>query len=251
MPGTIVLSLLTEVANSLCSDVAKSKVDMLEEDVRQVNLQMSELSRTATDYSNMIQRKEAEIARLTAELTAMKKERDRSAQQTAHLENQLEVLLGDFETQKADREAESQARLKLQREIDELRATMAAKASQDSKLREVEKSKEQEMSSLRSETKKLHNELADARRLSLDTQNKLKVELEVAQRKLRELESSHHELVQKSTTNDSKLLELENSLAEASKSKRVIEEELRAVRTRQVDTDTQLEDTLREKEASA
>ncbi|KAG8784773.1 hypothetical protein FRC15_002641 [Serendipita sp. 397] len=233
---------------TVSKDSVKGKLDILEEQSRQANLQMSELSRTATEYSAMIQKKEAEIGRLTSELFALKKERDQATQRISKLESELEVLLGEFDAQKAERESDSQARGNLQQEIDELRATIAAKASEDSKIREVEKSKQLELSSLRVQTRKLQTELADVRHQSSEAQNKLKIEVETSQRKLKDLETSQRSLTEQHQTSEAKASELEASLAEVTKSKRAAEAELQTVRSRQLDLDTQLEEAIREKE---
>lgn len=231
------------------SDTTRAKIESLEEESRQVNVQLVELSRTATDYSNMIQKKEADISRLTSDLAASKKDKDTSAEQVIKLENDLQVLVGEYEAQKADKERDAQARAGLQRELDELRRKMAVKASEDSKiLREVEKSKEQEIASLRSQSKKLQDELVDVRRQSSEAQNKLKLELETAQHRLKELEVSHRDLVAEHASTEEKRKELESNLNETAKTKRVAETELQQVRTRQIDLDTQLEEAVREKE---
>ncbi|KAG8835466.1 hypothetical protein FRC17_003033 [Serendipita sp. 399] len=229
-------------------DALKGKLEALEEQSRQANLQMSELSRTATEYSGMIQKKETDIGRLTSEMLTLKKERDQATQQISKLESELEVLLKEYDAQKAERENDAQARSKLQQEIDELRATIAAKASEDSKIREVEKSKQLELSSLRVQTRKLQTELADVRHQASEAQNKLKVEVETSQRKLKELEAAHRSLTEQHQANEAKANELEASLTDATKSKRVAEAELQAVRSRQIDLDTQLEEALRGKE---
>jgi myosin protein heavy chain len=240
---------VNNVIETLFSDTARAKLESLEEESRQLNVQLVELSRTATDYTNMIQKKEADIGRLTSELAASKKDKDTSAEQVIKLENDLEVLIGEYEAQKVDKERDAQARSGLQRELDDLRKKMAAKASEDSKiLRDIEKSKEQELASLRSQAKKFQDELADVRRQSSEAQNKLKLELEAAQRRLKELESSHRDLTVEHTSSEEKKKELEASLAETAKTKRIAETELQQVRTRQIDLDSQMEEAVHEKE---
>ncbi|CAG7850212.1 Myosin heavy chain, non-muscle AltName: Full=Myosin II; AltName: Full=Non-muscle MHC; AltName: Full=Zipper protein [Serendipita indica DSM 11827] len=230
-------------------DILRGKIESLEEENRQINLQMSELSRTATEYSTMLQKKEAEISRLTSELFALKKERDQLSQQSSKLEHEIASVLGELEALKASQKGDMQARENLQHELDELRTMMAAKASEDSKLREVERSKEQELTSLRSQVNKLQRDVSEARSQASEAQSKLKSETESAQRQLRELERSQKSIKEQKSANEAKLAEVEASLADLAKSKRVAETELQAVRARQLDLDTQLEEAITEKES--
>ena len=47
--------------NSLIREALKSKSDTFEQDARQAREQLAELTRTATDYSDMIKQREEEI----------------------------------------------------------------------------------------------------------------------------------------------------------------------------------------------
>ena len=224
-------------------------MEALEKEARQTKEQLAELARTATDYSNMLQKREADIARLTGELATSHRERDSSKKQTAELQGQLETFALELDAQRNDRNRDAELRAKLQGEIDELRALMDAKTSEDSKRAEVERSKEQELIGLRQQAILLQEQLAEARRLSLEEQSKLKVELENLQTEHRTLQRDHNELLQKKDNLEVQRKEIDASLVAAEKAKRAAESELQSIRTRQIDADGQLAEAMKAKEA--
>jgi myosin protein heavy chain len=231
-----------------CSEVSKRRAEALEEEARHAKDQLAELSRTATDYSGMIQKKEAEMASLAAELTTVRRERDSSVKQAIELQGQIDTIAKELAAIEGDRERDVQARRKLQSELDELRKRMETKTSEETKRSEVERSKEQELATLRSQASKLQDQLSEDRRQRLETQNKLKVELEAVNRERSGLDVAHKALLEKEKLSSAKHQELDDSLADAVRSKRVLESELQAVRTRQVDMENQLAETIRSRE---
>ena len=232
-------------------DLGHAKLDVLEKDARQAKEQLAELARTATDYSSMLQKREADITRLSSELTTAHRERDLTRKQSAELQGQLETFAAELDAQKNDRARDAQSRAKLQGEIDELRALMDAKTSEDSKRAEVERSKEQELNDLRQQANRLQEQLAEARRLSSEEQSKLKVELENLQTECNALQKSHDDLLKKGKTLEAQRKETDVSLLVAEKAKRAAESELQSIRTRQIDVDGQLADAVKAKEVRA
>ncbi|QRV93317.1 Myosin head (motor domain) [Ceratobasidium sp. AG-Ba] len=247
-------STISELENKLGAevrtrDVGKAKLDVLEKEARQAKDQITELSRTATDYENMLQRKETDIARITSELAAIRKERDAAVKQCAELEGDIDTLAKELDAQRDDAERDSQARTKLQKELDELRAVMQAKVSEDTQRAEAEKSREQELGVLRMQASELSAELASVRRQATEAQNKLRVDLEAAQRDNAAMNRTLSELKSSSSASQSKLIELEAALAAAEKAKRAVEAELQTMRARQIEGDNRLEEVTKAKEA--
>ncbi|KAF8514982.1 nonmuscle myosin heavy chain b [Gautieria morchelliformis] len=235
-------------AETTARDLGLSKLEGLEKEARQAKEQLAELARTATDYSNMLQKREADIARLSNELSTSHRERDLSKKQSAELQGQLETFTTELNAQRSDRDRDAQSRAKLQVEIDELRALMDAKTSEDSKRAEVERSKEQELSGLRQQASRLQEQLAEARRLSVEEQSKLKVELENLQAEHVALQRSHDDLLQKGNTLEAQHKDVSVSLIAAEKARRAAESELQSIRTRQIDVDGQLAEVVKTKE---
>ncbi|EIN05522.1 hypothetical protein PUNSTDRAFT_54924, partial [Punctularia strigosozonata HHB-11173 SS5] len=88
-------------------DTIKDASEKLEHDARQAKEQLSEMARTATEYSTMIQKKEADIERLNANLDKLKAERDRSQKDVIELHGHIETIAAELEAEKADRQRDS------------------------------------------------------------------------------------------------------------------------------------------------
>lgn len=209
---------------------------------------MAELTRTASDYSDMIKRKDADIARLTAELETSKTERSRLSKEILEHRARIEALTADIISQRDNEARHATAQEKLQDELDQLRSLIEAKASEENRRGEVEKQKDAELQDLRLQASQLQNGLNEARRSALEVQNKLKVDLEASVREHKSLLHSHRSLSDRLQANDHKLKQTEASLGEVQKTMRSQESELQELRSRQIDTDGQLAELQKAKE---
>jgi myosin protein heavy chain len=235
---------------TLPSDLGRLKSDNLEKENRNLNDQLAELARTATDYEALLQKKEADVHRLTSDLSQLRKERELAAKRNNVLQGEVETLVAELEAQKEDRERSAQSRAKLEEELDELRRLMEAKTSEDTKRSEVEKSKEQELATLRTQLSTLALDLSEARRTALEVQGKLKVDLEASQREYKSVSTAHQGLQVKIKTIETRQAEVEQALIIAEKAKRSAESDLQSLRTKQVDVDGQLAEAVKAKEVS-
>ncbi|KAF7972288.1 hypothetical protein HWV62_18538 [Athelia sp. TMB] len=226
----------------------KDRSANLEEDARVSKEQLAEMARTATQYSTIIQKKEEEAARLVSDLISLKRDREQSLKQITGLQADITTLKSELNSQQNERERGREARMKLQEEVDELRALMDAKTSEDTRRNEVEKSKEQELAELRGQVARLNVDLNDARRAGLESQSRLKVELDNSIRAHKLLQESHKSLLDRERSLQSKLVKVEASFEEAEKVKRTLESDLHSVRSRQIDADGQLAEAIRVKE---
>ncbi|KAI0040443.1 hypothetical protein FA95DRAFT_1454172, partial [Auriscalpium vulgare] len=151
--------------------------DNLEHDARQAKEQLAELTRTAADYSQMIERKEADILRVKADLDASKAERSHLSKEVIDLKVQIETLSAELSSRRESESRNAALHVKLQDELDELRALMEAKTSEESRRSEVERKKDEELLDLRSLVPRLREELAAAQLAAVDVQSKLTAEL--------------------------------------------------------------------------
>lgn len=234
----------------LFSDLARDRADTLEHDVRQARTQLTELARTASDYSDMIKQKDADIARLAAELEASKTERGRLTKEILEHRGRIEALTAEIVSQRDSETRHTAVQEKLQDELDKLRSLMEAKTSEESRRSEVEKQKEAEIQDLRLQAGQLQQELGEARRAAFEVQNKLKVDLEASVREHKSLLQSHRSLSDRLQANDHKLKLTEATLTEVEKTKRSQESELQELRTRRIDTDGQLAELQKTKEVT-
>jgi myosin heavy chain 9/10/11/14 len=209
------------------------------------------MAMTANEYSTMIQKKEDRILQLTKDLHGAKSLYGTAADEIAALQNDVEVIAGLLEAEKEARNQDTAARDKLQKELDTLRATMAAKTSEDNKRAEVEKAKEAEIADLRSQVKRLQQDLSESKQTALETQNKLKLELDHSSRELNTLRDTHKSVIRKESTAQKEVAQLQASLSELEKSKRTLESELHSIRSRQSDSDAQLAEAVKAKEVKS
>lgn len=207
-----------------------------------------ELTRTAIDYANIIRKREADINRITKELTVSKEDGENLVKQIAELQTQLTQSTSKLKAQAQDRERDNQIRIKLQTEIDELRALIDAKTSEASKHADVERIKEQELTNLRRAADTLQEQLTEVHRVASEEQTKLKLEVDSLQTQLQSLEK-----IRDGLSRSEKRLEEQRKAAEAAligveKAKRSAELELQVIRIRQIETDNQLAEAIKSKE---
>ncbi|KAF9519353.1 hypothetical protein BS47DRAFT_1337113 [Hydnum rufescens UP504] len=238
--------LTVEVKNR---DVNASRSDQLEREARQAREQLADLARTATDYESIVQKKENELARLGSQILASHRDRDTALTHVTELQGHLDTLKDEVQAQELDRERGAQARAKLEAEIDELRTLLNAKASEDTRRSEAEKSQEQELSDLRARVAKAQLDLVDERRLAVEVQSKLKVDLETLQREHNSTVGINHDLQTRAKENEKGKIEAEQALQAVEKSKRAAEADLHTLRSKQLDLEGQLAETLKAKEA--
>ncbi|KZV87568.1 hypothetical protein EXIGLDRAFT_200957 [Exidia glandulosa HHB12029] len=225
-------------------DLGRAKADAAEKEARQAKEELAEVTRTATDYAAMIQRKEADATRAAADVASMRRERDAALKQVAELQAHSDTISNELVAQKDDRERAVAARTKLQAELDELRVAMDAKSSEETKRSEVERSRELELADLRSQQARLAEELAEARKSGGEAQTALRT----VQHERDELLTRRASLLKKAEDGDKKSKDSEAQLANAEKARRAAESELQALRMRQVDLDGQLAEAVKAKE---
>jgi len=218
--------------------------------VRQARTHLAELTRTASEYSDMIKKKDADIARLTAELETSKAERSRLSKEIFEHRGQIEALTAEVISQRDGEARHASTQEKLQDELDKLRSLIEAKTSEANRRGEVEKQKDAELQDLRLQVGKLQQELSEARRSAIEVQNKLKVDLEASVREHNSLLHSHRSLSDRVQANDHKLKKTEAALAEVEKTKRSQESELQELRSRRIDADGQLAELQKAKEVN-
>jgi len=229
----------------------KERTDHLENEARHNKEQLSELTRTAADYSKMIQRKEEQIAALNKQLDVLKSEHEKASVEIMELRADIDNLDAQLSVEKEDHSVDIAALNKLSEERDELRGLLATKASEETRRSEVEKSKELELADLRSRTGHLHQELTELKQSSLENQNRAKLELDHVTRDHTSLQHSHNSLLDRERAAQSQLSKLQTQFSELEKAKRTLESELLSSRSRHHETEAQLADALRAKEVSS
>lgn len=229
-------------------DILKGRSDALEQELRQAKEQVVEMDHTVTDYSQLIQKKDDRVAELLQDLEQLAVEHQQASKEILELQSDIDTLAAELEAEKADRAQGDASRARSQAELDELRALLEAKSSEETRRNEVEKSKELELANLRSQVAKMHQDLMDTRHSALETQGKLKVDLEQSARELAALQASHESLVQQARAAQSHVAETQAAISELEKGKRSMESELQSLRSRAFDSETTLAEAQKAKE---
>jgi myosin protein heavy chain len=196
----------------------------------------------------MVQNKEDQNSQLLSTITASADERSRLQKEIVELHATSDRQRAEIHASRTDVDRAVSAKIKLQGELDELRAIMETKTSEDARRLEVEKSKEEELTELRRQSSLLHVELSVLRENSLDKESKLVTELDEMRRQHKQLDSAHSSLLERERSSKERTSKVEAMLVDLEKAKRVLESELQALRSRQIDSDGRLAETLRAKE---
>ena len=229
-------------------ELATQKLADLEREHRQSRDELTELTRTTTDYETILQRKEAELSKLSRQFGTARSERDSALKRASELEGRIDALTGDLKARESARAEGVAARAKLEEEIDELRTLLNAKTSEDTKRSEAEKSREQELGDLRSRITAYQQEIADTRRRALEEQNTLKVDLEALLRQHKTTSDAHKDLQTRSQKSEQSLATATSNLQAAEKAKKTAEAELHDFRAKHLDSEGQLAEALKAKE---
>jgi myosin protein heavy chain len=224
--------------------------NQLERESRQARDELAELAHTATDYESLMQKKEAELSKLSSLLGSSRVERDSALKQAGQLQGRLDALGADLHVSETARKQGIEARGRLEEEIDELRSLLQAKASEETKRSEASKSMEQELSGLRTRITTIQQDAVDASREAADVQSKLKVELESLRREHKAAQDSYRDVKLQAQNAEKSLSETTLSLHAADKAKKAAETELHEFRSKHLDTEGQLAEALKNKEVS-
>ncbi|KAG8221578.1 P-loop containing nucleoside triphosphate hydrolase protein [Butyriboletus roseoflavus] len=231
------------------TELLNAKVDQLEKGSQQTKDQLAELTRTANDYSKMLQKKEDDIVRLASEVAASKRERTQLQKDIIEIRALTEKQKAELDAYRVDADRTLTAKARLQEELDELRALMETKTTEETRRREVEKSKDEELADLRRQVADSQGQLNSFRKIALDNESKLKLEAERVSHQYAQLESSHTSLLERERAANEQSTKAEAAAVAMEKSKRTLESELQALRAKQIDSDSQLAEAVKAKES--
>lgn len=196
----------------------------------------------------MLQKKEDDIVRLASEAAASKRERSQLQKDIVEIRALTEKQKAELDAYRLDADRTATAKARLEEELDELRALMETKTTEETRRREAEKSKDEELVDLRLQVADLQGQLHALRKTALDNESKLKLEVERVSRQYTQLENSHTSLLERERAANEQSNKVEAAVAAMEKSKRTLETELQALHVKQIDLDSQLADAMKAKE---
>ncbi|KAG6372968.1 myosin II heavy chain [Boletus reticuloceps] len=240
------LKLATELRST---ELLNAKVDHLERASQEARDQATELTRTANDYSTMLQKKEDDIIRLASEVAASKRDRTQQQKDIVELRALSDMQKAEMDAYRVDADRTSATKTKLQEELDELRALMETRTTEETRRREAEKSKDEELADLRRQVGDLQGQLNAFRKTALDNESKLKLEVDRVSRQYAQLEGSHMSLLERERAASEQSTKAEAAVVAMEKSKRTLESELQVLRAKQIDSESQFAEAVKAKES--
>ncbi|KAI6121202.1 P-loop containing nucleoside triphosphate hydrolase protein [Pisolithus sp. B1] len=197
---------------------------------------LARLKERAESSTNELQAKLTAELRTTALLTGKVEQLERSARHTKDQLAELTRIRQELSASKADAGRTLAAKAKLQTELDDLRALMETKTTEETRRREAQKSMEQELVDLRDQP-------------ALEKESTLTLELERLSGQYKQIEATYSSLLERDRISKENSTKAEATVASLEKVKRALESETQALRSRQIDTDGQLAEALRAKES--
>ena len=134
--------------------------------------------------------------------------------------------------------------------MDALRAVVEAKSSEETRRKEVERSKEKELVELRAQLSTLQGQLSEARREAIEGQSRLKAELEAALKESTSMQKEYQQLVDNERNTQARLREIDAALSEADQAKRTLESEYQTVKSKHIEVEGQISEMTKAKEVS-
>jgi myosin protein heavy chain len=237
-------------SESRARETERLKATKLEESSRQSSHQLAELARSSADFEAQLQKREAEKSELSSQIAAITRERDSLARQISELQVRVETLTQDVKSAQGETRRAQDSSAQLQRELDETRSLMDAKTSEDSKQKELQRLKEQELQGLRSDIAALQKQKAEQEHSTAERVTSLRAEVDAARREHAELTRSHQDLTSSSSATDRQLAEATAAVAAAEQAKRAAQDQLDDVRTRAHTAEQGLQEARSAHEAS-
>ena len=162
----------------------------------------------------------------------------------------IDALNQELSTRDKERQKDTSARQKLESELDGLRKVMAAKSSEDIKRQEADKSREGEMTRLRSQVEQVQQDLDAQRKKEQQLVSKVREEVQGLQQRHqttdKELKSARAELKDK----EALLGQLRQSTFKAEEAVRQVDSELATVKAKLSASEDKLQKVSRARDVS-
>lgn len=209
-----------------------TKAESLQKDLQSRDVASKDLQEMIKAHEATLMAKSQAIADLEGKHSASVKAHEATESARAALQTKAESLASEIAARDRQIQKDAAERATLEKSLDELRKVMDAKANEDVKRREVEKSREAEMASLRQQVASLHQSQEKQRENAIALANKLRVDIDALRQRHstaeKNLAASNDAL--KAKTSEAK--KLESAADAAHKAKRAIETDLEQLKAR-------------------
>lgn len=222
----------------------------LTDDLRKANSHLEELRQAIKGHEDTISSKTREIATLEYHKVTSTKAQEAADQIKTELNVKVEGLRSEVAAREREKQAEVNARQKMEKELDDLRKVMAAKTSEDQQRREADRSREQEMGRLREQAAQLQKSLDDQRETALQIASKLRVDVEGLKQShtaaQKELKARQAEIIEK----EREIGRMRAGVTQMEGERRKMESELSRLKERHEETERKLLGTMQARDVS-
>jgi chromosome segregation ATPase len=171
----------------------KTKIEQLEKDYMNSKIQLGEMKKTIMEYESKLKHKEAEAVGLENQKSMVVKEKETNLKRTKELEIQIESL----DQQLADSRGEIQQHISHQqaisKELDETRALLETKCSEEHMMSQVTKAREEELTKFREQQNQLLGEMSEIKRQGNQAVADIKSERDEVRRQFESANQAHKE----------------------------------------------------------
>ncbi|KAA1113840.1 hypothetical protein PGTUg99_026504 [Puccinia graminis f. sp. tritici] len=213
----------------------KGKIEQLEKDYMNSKIQLGEMKKTIMDYESKLKHKEAEAVGLENQKSMVLKEKETNLKRTKELEIQVESL----DQQLADSRGEIQKHIlhqqAISKELDETRALLETKCSEEHMMSQVSKAREEELFKFREQQNQMLSEMSEIKRQGNQAVADIKSERDEVRRQFESATQAHQEAT-------------ELVILPADRTKQAVEIELQEIRSKHLEATNYLDKTMKEKE---
>jgi len=236
-----------EFENDLTNKL-KTKIEQLEKDYMNSKIQLGEMKKTIMEYESKLKHKEAEAVGLENQKSMAIKEKETNLKRTKELQIQIESL----DQQLADSRGEIQQHISQQqaisKELDETRALLETKCSEEDMMSQVTKAREEELAKFREQQTQLLGQMSEIKRQGSQAVADIKSERDQVRQQFESAAQAHKEATERITAQTQKISNLELSLQKADRAKQAVEIELQEIRSKHLEATNCLDKTMKEKE---
>ena len=118
-------------------DAAQSRVSALESTAQEVQLKLSNLSKSSTDYEGLLKKKTAEHLALSARLASVEQDLGTAAAQRSEMQRTIAELQQECESAKLIAARSSASQTKAEKSLADMQATLTRKMSEDESRQEA------------------------------------------------------------------------------------------------------------------
>ena len=214
----------------------KRKLDqaknLLDYELTQSKNTIAELERTKMDLETMLKKREYEISSLNDQISTISAEKSAIEKQSRELSLKLQATTENLETERAAKEKLLRLKTQAEGEINELRQLMEQKGNEESKQGELRRLRDQDVALLKAQISALQDEINDTRKKGHLAAEKLNAELDSLREDLAKTTKSKQMVEAQLRELQESHERVEESLSKSERSRKNVETEFEALKNK-------------------